>query len=46
MKSSLKLSRLFIALAATIPTFAHADDETAKDGFIEGSSLNLHARNY
>ena len=37
MKSSLKLSPLFIALAATIPTFAHA-----KDGFIEGSSLNLH----
>ena len=46
MKHSLKLSPLFIALAATISTFAHADDEAAKEGFIEGSSLKLNLRNY
>ena len=46
MKYSLKLSPLFIALAATIPTFAHAEDEAAKEGFIEGSSLKLNLRNY
>lgn len=46
MIHSLKLSPLFIALAATIPTFASAEDEASKDGFIEGSSLKLHARNY
>ena len=45
MKHSLKLSPLFIALAATIPAFAHADDEASKDGFIEGSSLKIHTRN-
>ena len=46
MKTSLKLSPLFIALAATIPTFAHADDDATQDGFVEGSSLKIHARNY
>ncbi len=46
MKYSLKLSPLFIALAATIPTYAHAGDEASKDGFIEGSSLKVNARNY
>ena len=46
MKNTLKLSPLFLALAATIPTVAHADDDTAKEGFIEGSSLKLHLRNY
>ena len=46
MKYSLKFSSLFIALTATIPAFAHADDEASRDGFVEGSSLKLHARNY
>ena len=46
MKYSHKLSPLFIALAATIPTFAHADDDATQDGFVEGSSLKIHARNY
>ena len=46
MKYSHKLSPLFIALAATIPTYAHADEDSTKDGFIEGSSLKIHARNY
>ena len=46
MKNALKFSPLFLALAATIPTLAYADDETAKDGFFEGSSLKLHFRNY
>nr|WP_186352711.1 OprD family porin [Pseudomonas koreensis] len=36
---------LFIAIAATIAPAAHAD-EAAKEGFVEGSSLNLNARNY
>lgn len=46
VKHSLKLSPLFIALTAMIPVLAHADDDTSKDGFIDGSSLNLHLRNY
>ncbi len=46
MKYSLKLSPLFIALAATIPACAYADDEASKEGFIEGSSLKLNLRNY
>nr|WP_256937957.1 OprD family porin [Pseudomonas bubulae] len=46
VKYSHKLSPLFIALAATIPTYAHADEDSTKDGFIEGSSLKIHARNY
>jgi len=46
MKQTLKLSPLFIALSATIPGFAQADDEASKEGFIEGSTLDLHLRNY
>ena len=46
MKNALKFSPLFLALAATIPALAQAEDETSKDGFIEGSSLKLHFRNY
>ena len=45
MNHSFKLNPLLIALAATIPAYAQAED-TSKDGFIEGSSLNVHARNY
>lgn len=45
MSSALRFTPLFVALAATIPLTAHADDEQA-EGFLEGSSLNLHARNY
>ncbi|MQT30070.1 OprD family porin [Pseudomonas helleri] len=46
MKQALKLSPLFIALTATIPLIAQADDETSKEGFIDGSTLDLHLRNY
>lgn len=46
MKQALKLSPLFIALTATIPLFAQADDDTSKEGFIDGSTLDLHLRNY
>jgi hypothetical protein len=40
----LRFSPLFIAIAATMT--AHADDESSHEGFVEGSSLNLNARNY
>jgi len=40
-----RVTPLFIAIAATIAPAAHAD-EAAKEGFVEGSSLNLNARNY
>ena len=46
MKYSLKLSPLFIALAATIPPVAFAEDEVSKEGFVQGSSLQLNLRNY
>jgi hypothetical protein len=42
-----RLSPLFIALAATLPVVAHADDSSAtKEGFIDGSSLTLDLKNY
>ncbi|OCT21471.1 OprD family porin [Pseudomonas putida] len=44
MSLAFRFTPLFVALAATIPHAAQADDEQA-DGFIEGSSLNLHFRN-
>lgn len=45
MRYPVSFTPLFIAIAATIAPAAHAD-EAAKQGFIEGSSLNLNARNY
>lgn len=46
MSFSLKLSPLFIAVAATMAANAQADDDSSREGFVEGSSLNLNARNY
>ena len=40
-----RLTPLFIAIAATIAPAVHAD-EPAQQGFVAGSSLNLNARNY
>jgi outer membrane porin, OprD family. len=37
---------LFIAIAATVTPAAHAADDSNAEGFVEGSSLNLNARNY
>jgi len=45
-KTSLKISPLFIAIAATIPSLGQAAEATKADGFVEGSSLKLNARNY
>lgn len=45
-KTSLKISPLFIAIAATIPSLGQAAEETKAEGFVEGSSLKLNARNY
>ncbi|HKS13639.1 MAG TPA: OprD family porin [Pseudomonas sp.] len=45
MSTALRFTPLFVALAATMPVTAQAEAETA-EGFIEGSSLNLNARNY
>ena len=44
MPSAFRFTPLFIALTATIPVAAQADEDKA-DGFIEGSSFNLHFRN-
>ncbi len=44
MPSAFRFTPLFIALTATIPFAAQADEDKA-DGFIEGSSFNLHFRN-
>ncbi|WJM98279.1 OprD family porin [Pseudomonas defluvii] len=45
MSIALRFTPLFVALAATMPFTAQADDEPA-EGFIEGSSLKLLSRNY
>ncbi|MDE1165100.1 MAG: OprD family porin [Pseudomonas sp.] len=45
MKKTLRLSPLFIALAATMATGARADD-SSDSGFIGGSSLKLDLKNY
>jgi hypothetical protein len=42
----LRFSPLFIAIAATVTPAAHAADDSNAEGFVEGSSLNLNARNY
>ncbi|WP_309675069.1 OprD family porin [Pseudomonas sp.] len=46
MRSPLRFSPLFIAIAATVAPAAHAADDSNAEGFVEGSSLNLNARNY
>ena len=46
MRFPLSFSPLFIAVVATIPTTAHAADDTHPEGFVQGSSLNFNARNY
>ena len=46
MRFPLSFSPLFIAVVATIPTAAHAADDTHQEGFVQGSSLNFNARNY
>ena len=46
MRFPLSFSPLFIAVVATIPTTAHAADDTHQEGFVQGSSLNFNARNY
>ncbi|QIH10656.1 MULTISPECIES: OprD family porin [unclassified Pseudomonas] len=45
-RTSLKVSPLFIAIAATIPSLAQAAEDSATEGFVAGSSLKLNARNY
>ncbi|RBL66995.1 outer membrane porin, OprD family, partial [Pseudomonas sp. MWU13-2625] len=45
-KTSLKISTLFIAIAATIPTLGQAAEYPKAERFVEGSSLKLNARNY
>ncbi|MDF9755123.1 OprD family porin [Pseudomonas hunanensis] len=44
MSFAFRFTPLFVALAATMPVAAQADEDKA-DGFIEGSTLNLHLRN-
>ena len=44
MSSAFRFTPLFIALTATMPFAVQADEDKA-DGFIEGSSFNLHFRN-
>ncbi|MCO7517042.1 OprD family porin [Pseudomonas guariconensis] len=44
MSSAFRFTPLFVALAATMPLAAQADEDKA-EGFIEGASLNLHFRN-
>nr|WP_185015326.1 OprD family porin [Pseudomonas brassicacearum] len=46
MSITLKLSPLFIAIAATMGASVQAADDSSRDGFVEGSSLKLNARNY
>lgn len=46
MRFPLRFSPLFIAIAATVAPATHAADDSNAEGFVEGSSLNLNARNY
>ncbi|WP_223530669.1 OprD family porin [Pseudomonas sp. BF-B-26] len=46
MRFPLRFSPLFIAIAATVTPAAHAADDSNAEGFVEGSSLILNARNY
>jgi hypothetical protein len=43
--SAFRFTPLFIAFTATMPLVAQADEQAKAEGFIEGSSLNLHFRN-
>jgi hypothetical protein len=43
--SAFRFTPLFIAFTATMPLMAQADEQAKAEGFIEGSSLNLHFRN-
>ncbi|MGC3893967.1 OprD family porin [Pseudomonas urmiensis] len=45
MTSAFRFTPLFIAFTATMPLVAQADEQAKAEGFIEGSSLNLHFRN-
>ena len=45
-RTTLRISPLFIAIAATIPALGQAAEERDKQGFVAGSSLKLNARNY
>ena len=45
MTSAFRFTPLFIAFTATMPLMAQADEQAKAEGFIEGSSLNLHFRN-
>ncbi|AZE49490.1 Outer membrane low permeability porin OccD2/OpdC [Pseudomonas chlororaphis] len=46
MNIILKLSPLFIATVTAIGANAQAADNSTREGFVEGSSLKLNARNY
>ncbi|MDI2591875.1 OprD family porin [Pseudomonas sp. 681] len=46
MRFPIRFSPLFIAVAATMAPGAQAADDSTQQGFVEGSSLNLNARNY
>ncbi|POA28365.1 outer membrane porin, OprD family [Pseudomonas sp. GW460-R15] len=46
MSITLKLSPLFIAMAATMAANVQAADDSSREGFVEGASLKLNARNY
>lgn len=46
MKVTSTLNPLFIAMAATIAPCVQAADEASPEGFVEGASLQLNARNY
>lgn len=46
MSFPLRFNSLFIATVATMAASAHAADDSTLTGFVDGSSLNLNARNY
>ncbi|MET1068857.1 MAG: OprD family porin [Pseudomonas prosekii] len=46
MSFTLKLSPLFIAIAATMSANTQAAEDASPQGFVAGSSLDLNARNY
>ncbi|MEJ5059885.1 MULTISPECIES: OprD family porin [unclassified Pseudomonas] len=41
-----RFNPMFVAIAATMAASAHAADDSTATGFIQGSSLDLNARNY
>ncbi|NUU37893.1 OprD family outer membrane porin [Pseudomonas sp. C2B4] len=46
MRFPFRFSSLFVAFAVTMSANAHATDDSTDAGFVEGSRLNLNARNY